>query len=81
MSISNKDLQKIGDQIAVVARYTFKPEYACDFSEAGNQIVEIAFEEIAEAREFALEFQRSLIDVTVLVAGKVIALADYKEEA
>tara|TARA_B100001173_G_scaffold307745_2_gene316818 strand:+ start:567 stop:812 length:246 start_codon:yes stop_codon:yes gene_type:complete len=69
------------DQVAVVARYTFKPEYAADFSAEGNQIVEIAFETVQEAKEFASEFENSLIDVSVIFEGVVINLSDYRYES
>ena len=50
MSIAYWLNPETADQVAVVARYTFKPECAAEFSAEGNQIVEIAFETIEEER-------------------------------
>lgn len=68
------------NQTAVVARYTFRPERAAEFSEDGRQIVEMAFEDADEIYEFAVEFRDALEDVTVLVNGQVISLSDFAVE-
>tara|TARA_Y100001938_G_C7862079_1_gene316087 strand:+ start:270 stop:515 length:246 start_codon:yes stop_codon:yes gene_type:complete len=81
MSIVHWDEAETDDQIAVVARYTFKPEHASDFSPDGNQIVEIAFETIEEAQEFAVEFEDCLLEVNVIFDGLVINLSDYRYDA
>jgi hypothetical protein len=81
MSIAYWLNPETADQVAVVARYTFKPECAAEFSAEGNQIVEIAFETIEEAKEFAFEFENSLIEVSVIFEGLVINLSDYKHDA
>lgn len=64
----------------IVARYTFLPERAEEFSDAGTPIVEMAFEDIDEVYEFAQEFSDALVDVTVLVNGQVISYSDFAEE-
>ena len=67
-------------EIPIIARYTFKLDRAEEFSAEGNQIVEMAFEDIEEAYEFAEEFSDALIDVTVLVNGQVVSLSDFATE-
>lgn len=65
-------------EIPVIARYTFRPDRADEFSEEGHQIVEMAFEEVEEAYEFAIEFRDALLDVTVLTPeGEVITASDF----
>ena len=67
-------------EIPIIARYTFKPDRAEEFSAEGNQVVEMAFENIEEAYEFAEEFSDALIDVTILVNGQVVSLSDFATE-
>jgi hypothetical protein len=62
----------------IIARYTFRLDRADEFSYEGHQIIEMAFDEVKEAYEFAVEFRDALLDVTVLTAdGDVITLSDY----
>ena len=67
-------------ELPVIARYTFTPERSEDFSEDGNQIVEMAFDDIDEVHEFASEFRDALLDVTVLVNNQVVSLSDFATE-
>ena len=67
-------------EVPIIARYTFKLDRAEEFSAEGNQIVEMAFEDIEEAYKFAEEFSDALIDVTVLVNGQVVSLSDFATE-
>ena len=73
-------MHDITSAMPVIARYTFTPERAEDFSENGNQIVEMAFDDIDEVHEFASEFRDALIDVTVLVNNQVVSLSDFAAE-
>lgn len=67
-------------EIPVIARYTFFPDRAEEFSAEGTQVVEMALETVEEVYEFAGEFRDALIDVTVLVNGQVISLSDFATE-
>ena len=73
-------MHDITSAMPVIARYTFTPERAEDFSENGNQIVEMAFDDIDEVHEFAIEFRDALLDVTVLVNNQVVNLSDFATE-
>ena len=66
--------------IPVIARYTFLPDRAEEFSAEGTQVVEMALETVEEVYEFASEFRDALIDVTVLVNGQVVSLSDFATE-
>lgn len=66
------------DFTPVIARYTFAIDRADEFSAEGNQVVEMAFEEVDEAYEFAHEFRDALLDVNILVEGQVIQISDFK---
>ena len=67
-------------EIPIIARYTFAPDRADEFSAEGHQVVEQILETIEEAYEFAEEFSDALIDVTILVNGQVVSLSDFATE-
>lgn len=65
----------------IIARYTFAVDRADEFSAEGNQVVEMALENVEEVYEFATEFRDAILDVTVLVNGQVISLSDFAAES
>ena len=62
---------------SVIARFTFQPDRAHEFSEGGHQVVEMALESVYEIREYTEEFKEALIDVSAIVDGKVLHLSDF----
>ena len=71
----------------VVARFTFKPEYASDFLfeeevAAGRYIKEDGDCTLEEAIEFIEQFESSLEDAQILIEGvRVITMSDFLESA
>ena len=61
----------------VIARFTFKPDRAREFSENGNQVVEMELDSIDEVTEFCEEFETAIIDVQALIDGRVVSLPDF----
>jgi len=61
----------------VIARFTFKPDRAPEFSENGHEIVEVEVEDVSEIIEFCEEFKTAILDVQALVNGRTISLSDF----
>ena len=61
----------------VIARFTFLPERAVEFSDDGREVVEMALDSIEEVQEFTEQFKDALLDVTAIVNGQVISLSDF----
>lgn len=61
----------------VIARFTFKPDRAREFSENGNQVVEMELDSIDEVTEFCKEFETAIVDVQALIDGRVVSLPDF----
>lgn len=70
-----QDLQEM-----VIARFTFKPERAHEFSADGNIIVEQMLESVDEVVLFCDEFGDAIEDVSCIVNGKVVSLSDVPDE-
>jgi len=61
----------------VIARFTFKPDRAHEFSEDGRQIVEMELDDVSEVIEFCEDFKSAILDVQALVDGRTISLSDF----
>ena len=61
----------------VIPRFTFIPDRASAFSDAGRAVVELALGSIYEVQEFPAQFNDALIDVTAIVNGQVVSLSDF----
>jgi hypothetical protein len=62
---------------AAIARFHFKADRAAEFSQDGNDIVEMQFEDVDELIEYCREFEDALLNVLVLLGKEVIQLSDF----
>ena len=65
----------------IVARFRFETDRAEDFSEDSNEIVEMVFDDPKEIEAFAEEFSDAIVEVTILVNGRVLSLSDFVTES
>ena len=63
--------------MTILARFTFKPEYAEDFLMEGQQVTQLDFDEIEELIEYTKSFENALEDVTVLYQGKTYSTSSF----
>lgn len=64
----------------IIARFTFKPDRAEEFLEAGRLVTQIESDDIEEIMDYALQFSDALLDANAIVNGQVITLSDYSYE-
>ena len=63
----------------VIARFTFLPERAAEFSDDGREVVEMALDSVDEVQEYSEQFKDALLDVSAIVNGQVVSLSDFAE--
>jgi hypothetical protein len=65
----------------IVARFIFHPEYASQFLfDEGQTVSELVLDSAEEALDYVVQFEDALVDASFLINGRVVELADFKEE-
>lgn len=65
----------------IVARFIFHPEYASQFLfDEGQTVSELVLDSAEEALDYVVQFEDALADASFLINGRVVELADFKEE-
>lgn len=64
--------------LPVIARFVFDKNRAADFTFGNCQVIEMVFDTVDEAGDYAREFGDALLDVNVLIDGvEVVSLSDF----
>jgi hypothetical protein len=65
----------------IIARFIFHPEYASQFLfDEGQTVSELVLDSAEEALDYVVQFEDALVDASFLINGRVVELADFKEE-
>jgi hypothetical protein len=64
--------------MTILARFTFKDDFASDFLFDEQKVTQLDFDSIEEVIEYTKAFEDALEDVTVLYDGATYSASDFK---